>query len=204
MKKVLFLCTHLGSASKALYDALETNSRIQGYKSQNINIYHSNYNLINLMETRHKLRKSSSAIFMDEINYNFQLDYKNLSKSCKFIYFVRNPLHSVVEMVRMNKYKISNACRYYSFRLRRLCEMSRITKGAVFLTFDDLCQGKGIELIQEYLELTSPIKFNPDAMSFYNRGLNTDLLGPTVRSQISDSYERYLYFLKNQSLRRPQ
>mgnify|MGYP003704294899 CR=1 FL=1 len=45
------MCTHLGSASKALYDALETNSRIQGYKSQNINIYHSNYNLINLMET---------------------------------------------------------------------------------------------------------------------------------------------------------
>lgn len=197
MKKVLFLCTHLGSCSQALYDVLESSSRIQGYKSKNPNVYNSNYNLITLMSMGHKLKISSSCIYMDELNYNFQLNDRNLSKKCKYVFFVRNPIDSIGEMVRFHGYKPFYAYRYYCFRLRRLSEMSIRLSDSLFLTYDDLCEGKGTDLIQEYLELRNPLKFEKDDIKKYQKKSNIDLLAPILRDQVSDCYERYLYFLRS-------
>ena len=82
--------------------------------------------------------------------------------------------------------------------------MASKTPGSVFLTYDQLCNGFGVDLISNYLELKFPIEFNPNSVQIYSNKFSTDLLGSVLRSQIYDSYERYLYFLKNQSLLRPQ
>lgn len=202
MKKAVFICSHLYSGSSELYAAMEQNARIQGYKSKNDNIYESNANLVSLFSKNHKMNNSSS-IYMDEILFNHQICSKSLYRSAKFIYLIRNPEQCVSQIVAYGKYKPEFAARYYTFRLRRLCEMASKTPGAVFLTFDQLSNGFGTDLINNYLELKFPIEFSPNSVQIYNKKVNTDLLGSVLRSQIYDSYERYLYFLKNQSLRQP-
>ena len=198
MKKAVFICSHLCSGSTPLYDAMEQNPRIQGYKSDNV--YESNYNLVSLFHKKHKMNNSSSY-YMDEILFNYQISSKSFYKNSKFIYLVRNPEQCVSQIVYYMKYKPQNAVRYYAYRMRRLCEMARETKDAVFLTFDELYEGKGTDLINDYLDLRFPIDFNPLTLDVYRKKVTVDLLGSTLRSQICDSYERYLYFLRNQSLR---
>jgi hypothetical protein len=203
MKKAVFICSHLYSGSSALYAAMEQNARIEGYKSKNDNVYESNANLVSLFSKKHKMNNSSS-IYMDEILFNHQICSKSLYKSAKFIYLIRDPEKCVSQIVAYHKYKPEFAAKYYTFRLRRLCEMASKTPGAVFLTYDQLCNGFGVDLISNYLELKFPIEFNPNSVQIYSNKFSTDLLGSVLRSQIYDSYERYLYFLKNQSLLRPQ
>ena len=82
--------------------------------------------------------------------------------------------------------------------------MAKRTPGSVLLTYDDLSEGKGLDLISEYLELPQPIEFSPSSLSSLNRSFGTDLLGKGHRLEVEDSYERYLYFLRNLSLRQPQ
>jgi hypothetical protein len=202
MKKVIFICSHLFSGSNQLYAAMQQNPRIQGYKSKNLNNYESSMNIINLMSCRHKAN-NNSAIFMDEINFNYQISTKNVYSSCKFIYVLRSPEQCIPQIISNFGYRPLNAVRYYTFRLRRICEMARNTPGAVLLTFDDLLNDRGADLINDYLELVKPIDFNPNNFAVYKNTVSDDLLGSVLRSQACDKYERYLYFLKNQSLRRP-
>lgn len=203
MKKVVFICSHVFSGSNQLYAAMQKNPRIQGYKNKNLNFYESSMNLVNLMSMRHKANNNSS-IFLDEINFNHQISTKNVYSFCKFIYILRDPDQCLAQMVSSLRYSALGAARYYTFRLRRICEMSRNTPGAILLTFDDLLDGRGIDLINDYLELVRPIDFNPQKLSYYKNSASVDLLGSALRGQTWDQYERYLYFLKNQSLRRPR
>jgi len=140
---------------------------------------------------------------MDEINFNYQISTKNVYSSCKFIYVLRSPEQCIPQIISSFGYRPLCAVRYYTFRLRRICEMARNTPGAVLLTFDDLLNDRGADLINDYLELVKPIDFNPNNFAVYKNTVSDDLLGSVLRSQAYDKYERYLYFLKNQSLRRP-
>lgn len=203
MKKVVFLCSHLFSGSSQLYAAMQRNTRIQGYKGKNLNYYESSMNIVNLMACKHKAN-NNSAIFMDEINFNHQISTKSVYSSCKFVYVVRSPEQCVPQIISNFKYSALNAVRYYTFRLRRICEMARNTPGAVLLTFDDLINDRGVDLINDYLELVKPIDFNPNSLASYKNSASADLLGSAIRSQVCERYERYLYFLRNQSLRQPR
>ena len=201
MKKIVFICSHQYSGSNILYEALDKHPRIQGFKGVTIGTYFSGSQLLSLTQNEHKL-KNRSAIYMDEILYNFQISSKDVYKYCKFIYVLRKPEVPISYLIANDKKKPSFALLYYKFRVRRLCEMAKRTPGAVFLTYEQLCAGQGIELIKEYLDLPSDIDFNPSEMEKINRGFGTDLLGLNLRSEVERTYERYLYFLKNQPLRR--
>ena len=76
--------------------------------------------------------------------------------------------------------------------------MAKRTPGAVLLTWDDLIANRGISLLEEYLGLRSPIQFNPALLDPLN--LHMDLAGRNVLSETENTYQKYLYFLKNQSL----
>lgn len=201
MKKVVFICSHLYSGSNALYEAMNNHSRIQGYSG--LNRYLSCLQLLNLCEFNHKV-KNRSAIYMDQIIYNHQISSEEIYKYCKFIYIIRRPEVPINFMISNDKIKSNFALLYYKFRMRRLCEMAKRTPGSILLTYDDLSEGKGLDLISEYLELPQPIEFSPLSLSSLNRSFGTDLLGKGHRLEVEDSYERYLYFLRNLSLRQPQ
>lgn len=200
MKKIVFLCSHLYSGSGMVYDAMNLHPKIQGYKNISTNRYMSPVDLLTLTNYNHKI-KNRSAIYMDEILYNYQISSKDIYRYCKFIYLVRRPIVPISFNISLDKKKINYAILYYKFRLRRLCEMAKRTPGAILLTYDQLIDGKGMDLISEYLDLPQPIDFDNSVLTSLNRGFGTDLLGPNLRLEVENTYEKYLYFLKNQSLR---
>ena len=154
-------------------------------------------NLYDITQQRHKLNNRSS-IYMDELLYNHQLSTKVAYKECKFLYILREPEPVLNFLVVREKRKLPFAARYYTYRLRRLYEMAKRTPGAVLLTWDDLIANRGISLLEEYLGLRSPIQFNPALLDPLN--LHMDLAGRNVLSETENTYQKYLYFLKNQSL----
>lgn len=199
MKKILFVCSHLHSGSSMLCQILNNHPRIQSFNYLSKNYAHPE-NLIILSNQHHKLA-NRAAIYLDELLYNYQFSIKSAYKECKFIYLVREPEFVINSLITQQKMKISNAINYYSYRLRRICEMSRETPGAVLLTKNDLDAGKGKELIEEYLNLKTPLQ---DFLSqnFNDQEKITDLVGHTRLSKVEETFQRYLYYLKNQNLRR--
>lgn len=203
MKKIVFICTHQYSGSNELYHAMDKHPRIQGCKSIYCNVYDSAQTIISVCANNHKLR-NKSCIYMDEIIYNTQISNNCIFDYCKFIFLIRSPEAVLSEIVTNERIDSIFAVRRYSFRLRRMCELAKRSGDGVLLTYDDLCEGRGINLIDDYLELKSPINFDPLFMKLSNKKFNMDLLGSTLRSEVFDNYERYLYFLKSLPLRRPR
>jgi hypothetical protein len=90
MKKIVFICSHLCSGSSALYDAMNENPRIHGFKQNSLNAYESPFNLVTLTNKTHKMN-NASAIYMDELLKNYQFTSKESYSYCNFIYIVRSP-----------------------------------------------------------------------------------------------------------------
>lgn len=197
MKRILFVCSHYYSGSTGLCAALDANPRIQGYNFNSHNTYTTPLNLISLTDQPHKL-KNKAAIYMDELLENHQLQTKQAYKTCKFIYVVREPEHVLAYLVGNQKIKPEFASRYYLFRLRRLCEMAKRT-GGVLLTWNDLESSRGLNIIEDYLGLREPIAFSDYFSKPYAKKYNSDLIGSARLSIAEDAYQRYLYWLKNQT-----
>ena len=191
------------SGSSALYHAMDNNSRIQGFTTGRPNEYPSFLSIYGLTLQDHKC-DSRAAVYMDELLYNHQMCLKEALPLCRFIYVVRSPETTLNMLVSNNKMKPSFAVRYYTYRLRRICEMAKRTPGAILYTFEDLKVGRGLDLLTDYLQLRHPVEWHSEYLQTYDRSFSTELLGTTLRSAASDTYERYLYFLRSLShLQRP-
>jgi hypothetical protein len=197
MKKILFICSHLNSGSSVLFNALDCHPRIQGYNLSTHISYAEPLDLLKLTEQNHKLDNRSS-IYMDELLHNHHLSTKVAYNECKFIYVLREPADVLNLLINNHKMKPSFALRYYTYRLRRLCEMAKRTPGAVLLTWDNLIENRGIDLIEKYLNLKQPIFFNPDLLSFLKTTNNS--MEYKFISKVEDAYQHYLYYLKNQNI----
>lgn len=197
MKKILFICSHPYSGSSALYEGLNQHQKIQGFKSSNFQSYSSPNHLLDLTNYPHKLT-NRSAIYMDELLYNQSFYLKYAYSKCKFVYVIREPEIPLNFMIAQEKKKPIFAVRQYTFRLRRICEMAKRTAGAVVLTWDDLRNEKGMDILQEYLGITG-LYFNSELLLPYKRSFN-NAIKLDLLEQTQDCYEKYLYFLKQQNL----
>lgn len=198
MKKVLFVTSHLFSGSSAYFDILNLNHRIQGHRIQMPYINPVTYH--HLVNRRHKLN-TAAAIWMDELLFNHLFCTEAFYYgAAKFIYIVRDPLSTLNGIVSHYKYTPSGATRYYCYRLRRMCEMAKRTPGAVLLTWDDLITSRFDGEVEQYLNLKTPIQklskfYEPYQKEFAN------VIPASFMKWAEESYERHLYFLKNQDLR---
>lgn len=186
MKKVLFLVSHVGSGSDALYALLNSEQRIMGFDKNNI--YESPLQLLGLTEKKHKLN-NSSRIYMDHLVYNYQYSLKP-NDSVQFIFLVREPEGTIDYLVNRKIYKKHDAKRYYLFRIRRICELLKRNPNSIFLTYSNLREGKGLDLISEYLGLKTTLKFTNEFS--VPSGKNT--LQLTDYENLSKAYEKYIYF----------
>ena len=175
--------------------------RIQGYKAHAIE-YDSPLSLYLLASQEHKM-DNSSALYLDELLYNSQFYCKQAYSVCKFIYVLRGPESVIDYMMHKDGLRAEVAARSYAFRLRRLCEMAKRTPGALLLTYDDLIGKRGLDLVAAHLGIKDSIRLNPDLLDEIGPRLNPVPLDQEIRSSLQDSYERYLYFLRNQSLLMP-
>ena len=197
MKKIVFVCSHLQSGSRGLCNALDLHPRIQMYDSTT---YQSSDNLILLTKQHHKLN-NRSAIYMNELIHNHQLCTKAAYANCKFIYVIRSPEITIGNLVEKEEMKLPFAIRYYTYRLRRICEMAKRTPGAVLLTWDDLNAGRGINLIDEYLELKQGIIYDPMFLDQF-REENDVRIKLEEKNKLEETYQKYLYWLKTNTLLR--
>ena len=190
MKRVLLFITHLGAQSDTLYEILNANPRIQMATTHTI--YRTPMDAVQLTTTDHKLR-TTAAIYGDRVLYNHTFCCDQLCKHCKFVYLIRAAKPTLSALLATGDYTPTSALRYYQFRLRRIMEMGKRTPGAVLLTHDGV-EKEGLGLIEEYLNLKTPLQ---------GKSLPQEEL-EEVPSEVveiaQDSYERYLYQLKNMDL----
>lgn len=184
MRKISLLVSHLCSGSDILYNSLNNNPRIQGYRRLEPNFYASGLDFLYLINCKHKLN-NTSAIFMDEILLNSAIGSKDCYNYCKFIYIIRKPEETLNLLVQKKMYKPNYAQRYYLYRLRRICEMVKRTNG-ILLVYPNF----NPELVQEYLKLKEPIKFNSKIEKIDN------LVSSKLIEETEEAYEKYFSFLK--------
>lgn len=197
MRKILFVASHLGSGSDIVYNSLNQNPQVQGYKSSGEgNVYMHPLALLSLVNCRHKLN-NSSAIFMDELLFNYCFQIKSAYKTCKFIYVIRDAEPTLNWLVENTHFKPLQAQRYYVYRLRRLCEMAKRTPGAVILNSYDLKNKQGGELITKYLDLIEPFEYGDFK---FPEPKKEGLLPASLVKEADEAFEKYWYFLQNQDL----
>lgn len=188
MKKTLFVVSHFGSGSDKLIHCLNDNPRVQTFDTQ---ITYNHPSSLNVLHSHtHKL-DNSSAIYGEHLLENVYFSCKNLFSYCKFIYVVREPKLSISQIMAQNTYSLPTACNYYCFRLRRICEMARQTPKAVISTYQTLASDDKLKEIENYLNLSSPLKWPAETD---DKALDIPL---SLLSTVEESYERHLYYLKN-------
>lgn len=186
MKKVVLLMSHHGSGSDALYALLDSHPRIQGF--QDDSTYDSPLRLVSLTERRHKL-SNASRIYMDHLLHNHQYCLRP-DPMVKLVFVVREPEGSIDYMVNMRLLRRQESKRYYLYRLRRLCELARRNPGSVFLTYSNLRENRGLDLLSSHLGLREAIPPIP--------GLSVpsgkSVLKLHEYESLSESYEKYLFY----------
>lgn len=195
MKKILFVCSHAYSGSSGLFNALNRHPRIQGYNFGSKNSYTSPQSLMYLTEQSHKCT-NRAAIYMDELLKNHELSTKSVYGICKFIYVLREPEIVLSYLIKQERMKPEFAARGYLFRIRRICEMAKRSDG-ILLTWNDLIASKGIDLIENYLQINQKIPFDELFLRPYARQYGS--VDSKLLQKTEDAYQKYLYWLKTQT-----
>ena len=186
MKKVTFIASHIGSDSLDLIKIMNKNPRVFIHSSGNT--YDSVSSLDWLYSEGHKL-DNASAIYGDHLLFNPQLSTKSLYSICNFIYVIRPARPSLHEIGK--KLSPKSALLYYTFRLRRLCEMAKRTPNAMLVLWQGLSNGDAFSKIENFLDLKDLL--NPPHTSF----VETKPEEVKYFDEAQDSYERHLYYLKH-------
>lgn len=177
----LFIATHLGSGASLLCDSLSKNMLFNRHIRQ---VYKSGTDL--------KLMKESNPyakIHFDKLIYNHQFTCTNLLSQCHFIYVVREPNPTLSYLVKAKGYSERGAMMYYTFRMRRLCEMAKKTRKAKLFTFDDLVSGRAFEEIQKFIGLKNRLEPHLLVQETYEMDCH-------LWKGVDLKYEKYLSFLK--------
>jgi hypothetical protein len=191
MKRVVFLTSHLCSGVFELKQLLNKHRRID-LRGTGLTYTHPT-DVDDLIGLGHKLR-NSAAIYGDHLVYNTDLQHKRFYSFGHFIYLVRSPRETLNEIITHpnSNYTEDSAFRYYVYRLRRMCEMAKRTPKGVVLTYQNILDGKGLNLIEDLLEINS-IKHDP---LVYQDKVIEDNFSPDLMEKAEESYERHLYYLK--------
>src|SRR3989344_1392876 len=110
MKKVCFLASHLDSGASILFDIMHQNPRVEGYRLQKT--YNHPLSLEMLTNQPHKC-KNAAAIYLTELNHNYEFHCKALYSLCRFIYVIREPRSTLNKLMAI--YKDDAATRYYCY-----------------------------------------------------------------------------------------
>ena len=188
MKRIILVTSHLGAGSSSLCYSL-AQSRIIQWVQDGI-IYDDPTATESLLASKHKY-SNIVGLYVNEVIYNYQICHKKIYEACEFIYLIRNPRTAI--KVAKPKDAVF-ALDYYIFRLRRIYEMAKETKGAIFLTWEDLVNNKGIQMIVKRLNLPDNIEFKEIQSSKQLLGLPKPLL-----QQAEDAYELCLYRIRNKA-----
>lgn len=186
MKRIVLIVSHLGSGSASLCYCL-AQSKIMQWMQDGI-IYDDPSATESLLGVKHKY-SDKTGFYLNEVLYNYQISHKVVYHLCETVYLIRDPKSSI----KFLKPKDAEyALNYYIFRLRRIYEMIKNTKGAIFLTWDDLVNKKGLQLLTKKFNLSNDLQFTEFASEKKLFSLPKSLLAQAERA-----YELCLYRVKS-------
>ncbi len=143
MNQLFLVVSHLGASSNSLCKAIACTETIH-WMREGFVYKHPTDITAYLSAIRHK------GVFLNEILYNYQIAHKGVYQAANFIYLIRDPASAI----QINKAKdAALAVNYYVFRLRRIYEMAKETKNAIFLSWYDLTDRDGFALINTRLQI---------------------------------------------------
>ncbi len=168
---------------------LDDNPRVQWCRTQNI--YNHPEAAFSLGDIPHKC-SNVSAVWMEEILHNNRFYCPVLHERAKFIYLIREPAQSLAQIVATG-IRPDAACRYYTYRLRRICQMARRTPNAVMLTLDDLINRKGLPLLEKLLNLKNKLEMKDEWLP---KNMDVSRIPAELVSEGERSYESHLYHMR--------
>src|SRR5581483_5279814 len=154
MKRIILVVSHLGAGGTSLCYSL-AQSRTVEWVQDGI-IYDDPIEAVeSILVTKHKY-SNIVGLYVNEVLYNYQISHKKIYETCEIVYLIREPRTSI----RVMKPKDAEfALDYYIFRLRRIYEMAKQTKGAVFLRWEDLVSKRGMTLLTNKFYLPDNTQF---------------------------------------------
>lgn len=186
MKRIILVVSHLGAGSASLCYCLAQNKIIQ-WMQDGIIYDDPVLSVESILTTQHRYSEKI-GLYINEVLYNYQISHKKVYDACQFIYLVRDPKSSI-RIVKPND--ATYALNYYVFRLRRIYEMTKETKGALFMTWDDLVSQKGMKYLTKKYSLpdTPFAEYRPEKKLFE--------LPKPMMAEAERAYELLLYRVKN-------
>lgn len=180
----LFIATHLGSGASMLCDSLSRHGLCAHARPRTA--YKHASDLLKMKEAR-----PVSKIYFDKLVWNFQFCCPSLYTQCKFIYVVREAKPTLSHLIKHKGYSTQGAYLYYTYRLRRLCEMAKKTPDAMLLTFDDIASTRAFTDLQTNLGLRKSLEFT------YKQDMSEVEFPHVLHEMAQARYERHFAYLAN-------
>lgn len=188
MRNVLFVISHHGSESMDLVESLNGNPKIVVY---NVNgLYGHIDHFENLTSFPHKI-SDTSAIYGDHLLTNTTYYCEDFYHYCRFIYLLSPAKQALPRIVDIG-YTVDGAQNYYKFRLHRMCEMIKRSPGSIVIP-EGMIQ-TSLPKIEQYLGLKKPLRYSQKV-----ENSETDIPSEVI-DKSQQSYERFLYFIKQQDV----
>jgi hypothetical protein len=185
--KQVFIASHLGAGADMLVDMISANRRIGKINRDNTQVY-TDPIALDYAQRKTLEINSDARMFVDRLVYNYEFAHKSFYDNCYFVFLVREPEESLKTLLEMG-YNAKTASRYYNYRLRRLCEMSRKAKNKILVTWDELISKNAFTLIKNFVGMKElNLIYRPYKIE---KTIDQD----TVFS-CRQCYDRYLNYLK--------
>ncbi len=185
--KQIFIATHLGAGGSMLVDMISANRRI-GRMYRDATQTYTDPIALDYIQRKTLDINPQARMFVDRIVFNHELAHKSFYTDCLFIFLVREPEATIGHLIKLG-YTEKSATRYYSYRLRRLCEMAKQAKHKIAITWDELINKEAFPEIKSLLGIK-------ELSSIYKPIKNEKTVDASTVFSCRQCYERHLKYLK--------
>lgn len=183
----VFIATHYGAGGSMLMTMLGASRRF-GKVSRGDGQTYRDPTVLASVQRDAAARQPQARVFVDRLVMNHELSHDFYYENVKFVFLVREPEESIKYIMEIG-YTEAAALRYYSYRLRRLCEMARKAKHKIVVTWGDLADKSAFPAIKEFLGVK-------ELTSIYRPEKSKETVTPATVSSARRCYERHLRYLR--------
>lgn len=134
-KKAILLISHYGCDVINLYNTMLYHSRINGFFKMNPErtVDYNDPNCTYLFKKQDHEWEGKNKIYLDILMFNYKINCKKIFKNpdVEFLFYLGNGINTLEKINKQTGYPLEVAQRYYSFRLRRICEMMCLVNNPV-------------------------------------------------------------------------
>jgi len=183
----VFIATHMGSGGSMLMDMILANRKAGRIRREPTQVYADPTTLL-LFQRSAAILRPHARVFLDRLTLNHELLNSNFYDLCDYIYLVRDAEGTLNSLVESGKFTPQAALRYYSFRLRRLCELAKKTPRKIVISWDQLVDKSCLPAVKSFLGMK-------ELISMYRPQQCPKLVDPALVAQGQKCYRRHLDYL---------